>query len=109
MRRLRMKKNIILAVAIFFFAVSFAGVASAQNAAVAGSWTIDTPGAGRGGIGPSTLTITQDGANFKGTLKGASGTDSPLDSITVTGNMIDFIVTRQGRGGPVKLEFGGTV
>ena len=104
-----MTKNIIVAIAVCFFAVSFAGVASAQNAKVAGSWTIDTPGAGRGGVGTSTLTITQDGANLKGTLKGANGTDTPLDSIAVTGNKIDFILTRQGRGGPMKLEFEGTI
>jgi len=103
-----MKRNTIVLVAICFLALSFAGIASAQNAKVAGTWTISNQG--RGGVVMSTLTITGDGAALKGTLKGANGMELPLDSITVTGNMIDFIVTRNGRGGtPVMVEYKGTV
>jgi hypothetical protein len=107
-RRNSMKRNTIVFLAICMFVASFAGIALAQNANVAGTWTISNQG--RGGVVMSTLTITGDGAALKGTLKGANGMELPLDTITVTGNAIDFVVTRQGRGGnPVMVEYKGTV
>jgi len=88
--------------------LTFAVVGHAQAPAnVAGTWTVSNQG--RGGVVMSTLTIMQDGATLKGTLKGNNGMEIPLEGGTVTGNIIDFTVTRQGRGGEVKVEYKGTI
>ena len=42
-------------------------------------------------------------------MKGETGPEIKLDSGTLSGNNIDFTVTRQGRNGDVKVEYKGTV
>jgi hypothetical protein len=82
-------------------------VAHAQAPAkVAGTWQMTNQG--RNGVQTNTLTLTQDGT-LKGTMKGMNGMEIPLDNGTVSGNNIDFTVTRQGRNGEVKVEYKGTV
>jgi hypothetical protein len=94
----------------FCCAVLFAFVMVAQAQApakVAGTWEMTNTG--RNGPVTNTLTLTQDGATLKGTMKGMNGMDIPLENGTVTGNAIDFTVTRAGRNGDVKVEYKGTV
>ena len=83
-------------------------VAQAQAAAkVAGTWEMSNQG--RNGVQTNTLTITQDGGTLKGTMKGMNGMEIPLENGTISGNNIDFTVTRMGRNGEVKVEYKGTV
>jgi hypothetical protein len=92
------------------FAVLFSVVMVAQAQApakVAGNWEMTNQG--RNGPVTNTLTLTQDGATLKGTMKGMNGMDVPLENGTVMGNAIDFTVTRAGRNGDVKVEYKGTV
>jgi hypothetical protein len=94
----------------FCCAVLFAFVMVAQAQApakVAGTWEMTNTG--RNGPVTNTLTLTQDGATLKGTMKGMNGMDIPLENGTVTGNAIDFTVTRAGRNGDMKVEYKGTV
>jgi hypothetical protein len=83
-------------------------VAQAQAPAkVAGTWVMTNQG--RNGVVMNTLTLTQDGGTLKGSMKADNGTETPLDSGTVSGNDITFMVTRQGRNGEVKVEYKGTI
>jgi hypothetical protein len=103
-------KNRIIAVCSAVLVVLALGVmAQAQAPAkVAGAWVMSFQG--RGGTVMSTLTLTQDGGALKGSMKAADGTETQLDSGTVSGNDITFSVTRTGRdGNPQKIEYKGTV
>jgi hypothetical protein len=102
-----MKNKMVALCSVMLLVLVFGAVAQAQNAKVAGTWTMTNQG--RNGVVTTTLTLTQDGATLKGSMKGETGPEAPLDSGTVTGNNIDFIVTRQGRNGEVKVEYKGTV
>jgi hypothetical protein len=76
-------------------------------AKVAGTWQVTNQG--RNGVQTSTLTVTQEGGALKGSMKGMNGMEIPLENGTVSGNSIDFTVTRMGRNGDVKVEYKGTV
>jgi hypothetical protein len=90
------------------FAFALVVVVHAQAPAkVAGTWVMTNQG--RNGVQTNTVTITQDGATIKGTMKSEAGPEIPLENGTVSGNNIDFTVTRQGRNGEVKVEYKGTV
>ena len=102
-----MRNKIVVLCSIALLVLAFGVVAQAQNAKVAGTWTMTNQG--RNGVVTTTLTLTQDGATVAGTMKGENGPELKLDSCTVTGNAIDFTVTRQGRNGDVKVEYKGTV
>jgi hypothetical protein len=90
------------------FLLTLVVAAQAQAPAkVAGTWMMSNQG--RNGVVMNTLTLTQDGGTLKGSMKAENGTETPLDSGTVSGNDITFTVTRQGRNGEVKVEYKGTV
>jgi hypothetical protein len=76
-----------------------------ETAKVAGTWDMSVEGP-RGTFN-QTLTIQQDGATIKGTLKGRRG-ESPLEG-SVTGNKISFTVKRDTPDGTMTLEYAATV
>jgi len=80
-------------------------MAADEPVKVDGAWDLsaETP---RGTM-TQTLTIQQDGATIKGTLKGQRG-EAPLQG-TVTGNKISFTVTRDTPNGTFTIEYTGTV
>ena len=81
-------------------------LAADAPANVAGAWELTSEG--RNGPMTQTLTVEQDGATIKGTLKGQRG-DAPLEG-TVAGNKITFSVKRQTQNGDTMvLEYTGTV
>lgn len=108
-----MKRNVALLVVLCFAIAGIVCVAQAQDANVAGTWTLSMNfggGGGQGGGGrggPQTLTLTQDGQKLTGTLHGGRG-DSPVTG-TISGNNITFSVTRQTQNGEVKTDYTGTV
>jgi hypothetical protein len=102
-----MKNKIVALCSVMVIVLVFGVVAQAQNAKVAGTWVMTNQG--RNGVVTTTLTLTQDGATLKGSMKGENGPETPLDSGSVTGNNITFTVTRMGRNGEVKVEYKGTV
>ena len=109
-----MKRNIALLAMLCLAIFAAAGISSAQDAKVAGTWTLtlNMGGGGQGGGGgrggPQTLTLTQDGQKLTGTLHGGRG-DSPVTG-TVTGNNIAFSVSRTNQNGDtVKTDYTGTV
>jgi hypothetical protein len=81
-------------------------LAADAPAYVAGAWELTSEG--RNGPMTQTLTIEQDGATIKGTLKGQRG-DAPVEG-AVAGNKITFSVKRQTQNGDTMvLEYTGTV
>lgn len=102
-----MKRNCILVVALCFMALSLAHVAQAQDAKVAGTWDLSSPGRD-GSVRTQTLTLQQDGNKLTGTVKGARGGDAPVTG-SVTGNNIAFTVTRSTPNGDFKIDYTGTV
>jgi hypothetical protein len=99
-----MKRNIALLAMLCLAIFAAAGISSAQDAKVAGTWTLNAGGRG----GPQTLTLTQDGQKLGGTLHGGRG-DSPVTG-TIAGNNITISVTRTNQNGDsVKTDYTGTV
>ena len=104
-----MKRNrYCLSVALGFSLLIASGgrlAAADQPANVAGSWqiSVETP---RGSTS-QTLTIQQDGATIKGTIKGERG-EAPLEG-AMDGNKINFTVKRETPNGTFTLEYAGTV
>jgi hypothetical protein len=102
-----MKRNIALLAMLCLAIFAAAGISSAQDAKVAGTWTLSAPGRG-GTMQNSTLTLTQDGQKLTGTLAGGRG-DTPVTG-TITGNNITFSVSRTNQNGDtVKTDYTGTV
>jgi hypothetical protein len=102
-----MMKKIVVVFSIFLFALGPGMIVRAQAPAkVAGTWVMTNQG--RNGVVTNTLTLTQDGGMLKGSMKAENGTETPLDSGTVSGNDVTFTVTRQGRNGEVKVTYMGT-
>lgn len=89
--------------------------AAPQGANFTGSWEMTLTGGGqggggghRGGRGPQSLTITQDGEKFKVSHKTPRGENS-YDA-TVSGNTISWTEERPGRdGNTMKSEYKATV
>jgi hypothetical protein len=110
-----MKRNFVLLSALCIAILGLATIVSAQDAQVAGTWTLSLnmgggggQGGGGGRGGPQTLTLTQDGQKLTGTLHGGRG-DSPVTG-TITGNNITFSVSRTNQNGDtVKTDYTGTV
>jgi hypothetical protein len=103
-----MKNRIAALCGAMLFVLALGVSAQAQAPAkVAGTWVMTNQG--RNGVVTSTLTITQDGGTFKGTIKPETGNEVPVDGGTVSGNDITFTATRQGRNGEVKVAYKGTV
>jgi hypothetical protein len=102
-----MKRNFVWLAALCLAIAAMVGVAAAQDAQVAGVWTLSAPGRG-GNMQNSTLTLKQDGQKLTGTLAGGRGGDAPLTG-TITGNSIAFSVTRSTQNGDIKIDYTGTV
>jgi hypothetical protein len=102
-----MKRNIVWLAALCLAIAGMVGVAAAQDAQVAGTWTLSAPGRG-GNMQNSTLTLTQDGQKLTGTLAGGRG-DAPVTG-TISGNSITFSVSRTNQNGDtMKIDYTGTV
>jgi hypothetical protein len=99
--------SIVLAFACGLLLVCAGSVFAADTPTnVAGAWELTSEG--RNGPMTQTLTITQDGAAIKGTLKGQRG-EAPLEG-TVAGSKITFSVTRTNQDGDkMVMEYTGTV
>ena len=102
-----MKRNIALLAVLCFAVFGMARIASAQDAQVAGTWTLSQAGRG-GNMQNSTLVLKQDGQNLTGTLTGGRGGEAQLTG-TISGNNITFSVTRSTPNGDFKIDYTGTV
>ena len=97
-------KRIVVSLSIF---VLFLSVAHARpQSSVAGTWelTVESPR----GKSTSLLMIKQDGDKLTGAIKGQRG-ERPLDSITLKGNEITFIVTFNNQGQDLLITYKGKV
>jgi hypothetical protein len=102
-----MKRNIVWLAVLCLAIAGMVGVAVAQDAQVAGTWTLSAPGRG-GAVQNSALTLKQDGQNLTGTLSGGRG-DAPVTG-TIKGNAITFSVSRTNQNGDtMKTDYTGTV
>ena len=100
-----MRKNFVGIVWLCLVLLSLASAASAQDAKVAGSWDLSSPGR-EGNVMTQTLTLQQDGTKLTGTLKGQRG-EAPVTG-TISGNNISFSVTRSTPNGDMKIDYTGT-
>lgn len=100
-----MKKNAFLFVVVCAFALAFAGVASAQTAALGGTWDVTIKGP-NGNISEQWV-VQQDGNKVTGNVKNGNN-EFPLEG-TVDGNKIDVHVTAKGPNGERHLEIIATV
>jgi len=101
-----MKKNRVGMIWLCLVLLSLAPAALAQDAKVAGSWDLSSPGRD-GNVMTQTLTLQQDGTKLTGTLKGQRG-EAPVTG-TISGNNISFSVTRNTPNGDMKIDYTGTV
>jgi len=101
-----MRYKSILATAFCLLIFSVAHIASAQDANVAGNWELSAPGR-NGNTMSQTLTLQQDGKKLTGSMAGRRGS-SPVTG-TVSGNSVDFSVTRNTRRGQFQINYTGTV
>jgi len=104
MKRTALFVGLTLALGVFLAQVGKA-VADDQPANVAGNWEMTSEG--RNGPMTQNLTIQQDGATIKGTIKGPRG-EAPLEG-SVTGNKVTFTVKRETPNGTFTIEYSGTV
>ena len=101
-----MKKHRVGIMWLCFVLLSLAPAALAQDAKVAGSWDLSSPGRD-GNVMTQTLTLQQDGTKLTGTVKGQRG-EAPVTG-TISGNNISFSVTRNTPNGDMKIDYTGTV
>ena len=80
-------------------------LADDQTVSVAGTWEMTSEG--RNGTMTQTLTIQQEGATIKGTIKGPRG-EAPLEG-SVAGTKVSFTVKRETPNGTFTIEYSGTV
>jgi hypothetical protein len=92
-------------VTILLTAAAFAR-GSQSNSGVAGSWdlTIDSPQGKRTVV----LVIKQEGEKLMGMMKSPRG-ERPLDSVTVKGSDITFVMTAQVQGQDMVMTYKGKV
>jgi len=101
-----MKKNCVGMMWLCVMLLSLSSAALAQDAKVAGSWDLSSPGRD-GNVMTQTLTLQQDGTKLTGTVKGQRG-EAPVTG-TISGNNISFSVTRSTPNGDMKIDYTGTV
>jgi hypothetical protein len=99
-----MKRNVALLAVLCFAIAGIVGVAAAQDAQVAGVWTLSSQGRG-GNMQNNPLTLKQDGQKLTGTIAGPRGGEAPLTG-TISGNNITFSVTVTT---DVTIQYTGTV
>ncbi len=80
--------------------------AAAQSASVAGSWdvTIDSPQGQRTVV----MVIKKEGEKLTGAMKSPQG-ERPLDSVTLKGDEITFVMTREIQGQAMVMTYKGNV
>lgn len=81
-------------------------IAYAQTASAVGSWdiTVESPQGKR----TSLLVIKQEGDKFSGALKGQRG-ERPLDSVSVKGSDITFVLTFNAQGQDIVITYKGKI
>ena len=95
-------------VVVLALAFMFSGVASAQDAKVAGKWESKFTNQ-QGDTMTTTFTFTQEGNKLTGTVSGGRGGETPLEG-TVKGKEVKFTVSRTNQNGEtVKTEYTATV
>lgn len=103
-----MKKTMLALASVTMLVLALGVITQAQAPAkVAGTWIMTNMG--RNGVMMTTLTLTQDGATFKGTMKPETGDAITIDAGTISGNDISWSVMRAGRNGTMKVDYKGTV
>ena len=80
-------------------------IAADEPVKVAGTWEMTSQS--RRGTRTQTLTLEQDGGTIKGMVKGERG-EAPLTG-SVTGNKINFTITRETPNGSFTIEYTGTI
>jgi hypothetical protein len=101
-----MKRLFILSLITSLLTVAAFARAGQNNARVAGTWdiTIDSPQGKRTGL----LVIKQEGEKLTGMMKSPRG-ERPLDSVTVKGGEITFVMTAQVQGQDMVMTYKGKV
>lgn len=102
------RKRSFLAWGLVFAAVlawNGAAIAADESAKVAGTWEMTSQS--RRGTRTQTLTIEQNGSTIKGIAKGERG-EAPFEG-SVTGNKINFTMTRETPNGSFTIEYTGTI
>lgn len=97
-------KRTLLPVLAAFALIAAAPAAFAQSAVGAWDLTIEAPNGKR----TVQLVIKQEGDKLAGALKSERG-ERPLDSVTVKGNEITFVMKAQAQGQDLVITYKGTV
>jgi hypothetical protein len=105
---LKMEKRLVLISKTALCVLAFGLIARAREPSnVAGTWIITNQG--QNGVVVNKLTLAQDGAHLKGTIKPEEGEELQIDNGMVRGKNVSFSVTREEKNGKVKVEYKGTV
>ena len=88
------------------FLVTLSVILAAQNPSVVGSWdiTIDSPQ----GQNKALLVIKKDGDKLTGAMKSPRG-ERPIESVTLTGNDITFVMKANVQGQDMVFTYKGKV
>ena len=99
-----MKRILSLSLITLLLAAASVARTLQSNASVVGSWdiTIESPQGKRTGV----LVIKQEGDKLTGVLKTPRG-ERPLDSVTVKGSEITFVMTAQVQGQDLVMTYKG--
>jgi hypothetical protein len=98
--------KVLVAASWCLLALALPVVAMAQDARVAGAWTVNASHGGEP-IPPSTLTLKEDGAKLVGVYSGGQG-DIPVEA-SVKGNAVTIWFTIPAQDGPIAVTMKGTV
>ncbi len=101
----RITVSFVVLVAVFLSIARVSSFARPQSSVV-GTWdvTIESPQGKRNAM----LVIKQDGGKLTGAMKSTAG-ERPLDSVTLKGNEITFMVTRNVQGQDMVFTYKGKV
>lgn len=99
-------RRLSISILSLFVITAASAVTFAQNASAVGNWdlTIESPQGKR----TLQLVIKQEGDKLTGLLRSPRG-DRPLDSVTVKGNEITFVMTAQAQGQELVMTYKGTI
>jgi hypothetical protein len=99
-----MRRILSLGLITILLAAASAARTLQNNASVVGSWdiTIESPQGKRNGV----LVIKQEGDKLTGVMKTPRG-ERPLDSVTVKGSDITFVMTAQVQGQDMVMTYKG--
>ena len=99
-------RRLSISILSLFVLTAASAMSFAQNASAVGNWdlTIESPQGKR----TVQLVIKQEGDKLTGLLRSQRG-DRPLDSVTVKGNEITFVMTAQAQGQELVMTYKGTI